>query len=60
MRKLRKWLHLLLVICLIAGSILPYLPAMKLTVSAQETEGSGSGDGTGSEGSGGEGFHRHQ
>lgn len=46
MKKQRKWLHLLLVICLIAGSILPYLPAMKLTVSAQETEGSGSGEGT--------------
>ena len=46
MRKLRKWLHLLLVICLIAGSILPYLPAMKLTVSAQETDVSGSGEGT--------------
>ncbi|MBR3762586.1 MAG: right-handed parallel beta-helix repeat-containing protein [Lachnospiraceae bacterium] len=44
MKKQRKWLHLLLVICLIAGSILPYLPAMKLTVSAQETEGSGSGE----------------
>ena len=41
MGKLRKWLHLLLVICMIAGSTLPYLPTLMLTVQANNEGSSG-------------------